>query len=97
MPIYAFACPDCKRVEDRLSRMGETGESLTCSHCGHQGLTKDKSSFLFAAHGLPNGHIAVGQHFTNQGKSGSAGSDSGDAKASSGSDSTESKGASAAD
>lgn len=81
MPIYAFVCPSCRHVEDRFARMGDTGEGLTCSQCGHTGLTKDRSSYLFAAHGLPNGHIAVGQHFTNQGKS-SGSSDSSDSKGS---------------
>lgn len=66
MPIYAFACPSCGSVEERISRMGEEGESLVCSACGHSGMTKDRSSYMFAAHGLPNGHIAVGQHFASQ-------------------------------
>ena len=82
LPIYAFACASCRRVEDRFARMGEDGSTLTCSHCGHTGLSKDRSSYLFAAHGLPNGHIAVGEHFGSQGKKSSDSGDKSETKAS---------------
>lgn len=72
MPIYAFACPACGKVEERISPMGEDGAALVCTACGHTGLSKDRSSYFFAAHGLPNGHIAVGQHFTSQARAGTA-------------------------
>ena len=45
MPIYEFKCPNCGIVVAKLCRMGETGENLTCSECGHTGLTKQISGF----------------------------------------------------
>jgi putative FmdB family regulatory protein len=72
MPIYEFACAACSKVFDELVPMGTT--EFTCPECG-QTARKSAGSYMFAAHGLENGHIAVGHKLT--GKGGKSESDSG--------------------
>lgn len=55
MPIYEFKCKDCSKVYDALVPMGTTNHKCSCG----QESEKTMGSFLFAAHGLPNGHNAV--------------------------------------
>ncbi|HBV86492.1 zinc ribbon domain-containing protein [Desulfosporosinus sp.] len=45
MPMYEFGCPNCGGVTTELCKMGEIGEQLMCSKCGHTGLTKHISGF----------------------------------------------------
>lgn len=40
MPIYEFQCAKCGEVTSTLWRSDTTIEDITCSHCGHDGLTK---------------------------------------------------------
>ncbi|MNC51588.1 Zinc ribbon domain protein [compost metagenome] len=56
MPIYEFKCTVCEHVFDDIVKMGTTEQP--CEECGEKS-TKTINSFLFAAHGLPNGHNAV--------------------------------------
>lgn len=55
MPIYEFKCTSCEKVQEQIVPMGT--QTVECS-CGAQA-KKTMNSFLFAAHGLPNGHNAV--------------------------------------
>jgi len=63
MPIYEFKCNTCGQVFEELVPMSVTGDALACSHCGAVGARKLISKF--AAHGLENGHIAVGRKLTS--------------------------------
>ncbi|EHQ90396.1 FmdB family zinc ribbon protein [Desulfosporosinus youngiae] len=45
MPMYEFGCPKCGVVITELCKMGEKGERLVCSKCGHIGLTRHISGF----------------------------------------------------
>lgn len=62
MPIYEFKCNDCAHVFDELVPMNTEGDRLKCPKCGYTGARKLVSAF--AAHGLENGHIAVGRKLT---------------------------------
>lgn len=55
MPIYEFKCPVCNKVQEQIVPVGT--QTVSCA-CGAEA-TKTMNSFLFAAHGLPNGHNAV--------------------------------------
>ena len=46
MPLYEFGCPTCGIQTTELYKMGENGELLTCSNCGHAGLMKQISGFV---------------------------------------------------
>lgn len=77
MPIYEFKCSECAHVFDELVPMNTEGDRLKCPKCSHVGARRLISAF--AAHGLENGHIAVGQKLTGKG-AGSASSEGGGAK-----------------
>lgn len=62
MPIYEYKCNTCEQVFDELVPMNTEGDSLKCPKCGNVGAKRLISAF--AAHGLENGHIAVGRKFT---------------------------------
>lgn len=62
MPIYEYKCSTCSHVFDELVPMNTEGESLKCPKCGNVGARRLISAF--AAHGLENGHIAVGKKLT---------------------------------
>jgi len=70
MPIYEFKCNSCGHVFDDLVPMNTDGQNLTCKACGHVGAKRLVSAF--AAHGLENGHIAVGQKLTGKSSGGSS-------------------------
>lgn len=58
MPFYNFECTEesCKeKFPNELVKMGTT--EIDCKVCGKT--AKKTISYNFAAHGLPNGHIAV--------------------------------------
>lgn len=58
MPYYNFKCTDeeCGEKYDDLVKMGTS--EVPCRKCGKPA-KKTIESYLFAAHGLPNGHNAV--------------------------------------
>ncbi|HYF95747.1 MAG TPA: zinc ribbon domain-containing protein [Symbiobacteriaceae bacterium] len=62
MPIYEFKCNSCRQVFDELVPMNTEGDLLKCPQCGQVGARRLVSAF--AAHGLENGHIAVGRKLT---------------------------------
>lgn len=62
MPIYEFKCNTCERVFDELVPMNTEGDLLKCPNCSSVGARRLISAF--AAHGLENGHIAVGRKLT---------------------------------
>ena len=64
MPIYEFKCSQCAHLFDELVPMNTEGERLTCPRCGSVGAKRLVSAF--AAHGLENGHIAVGRKLTGK-------------------------------
>lgn len=65
MPIYEFKCNSCQHVFDELVPMNTEGDLLKCRKCGQVGARRLISAF--AAHGLENGHIAVGRKLTGGG------------------------------
>jgi putative FmdB family regulatory protein len=75
MPIYEFKCNACQHVFDELVPMNTEGDLLKCPQCGQVGARRLVSAF--AAHGLENGHIAVGQKLSGGGSSTTSGSESG--------------------
>jgi putative FmdB family regulatory protein len=62
MPIYEFKCTSCGHEFEDLVPMNTEGDKLACTQCGHVGASRLVSKF--AAHGLENGHIAVGRKLT---------------------------------
>lgn len=81
MPIYEFRCNACNHLFEELVPLNTTGENQKCPECGHVGARRLVSAF--AAHGLENGHIAVGQKLTSLDKaraSGKSESKSGESK-----------------
>lgn len=78
MPIYEFKCKACSHVFDELVPMNTEGDLLKCPQCGQVGARRLVSAF--AAHGLENGHIAVGRKFTGGSSKPESGSDSGASK-----------------
>lgn len=73
MPIYEYKCSGCSHIFEELVPMKTEGDRLKCPKCGHVGARRLISAF--AAHGLENGHIAVGQKLTGTGSGSSEGSD----------------------
>lgn len=67
MPIYEFKCKTCEQIFDELVPMNTEGDLLKCPKCGATGARRLISAF--AAHGLENGHIAVGRKLTGGGSS----------------------------
>ncbi|HEY3368641.1 MAG TPA: zinc ribbon domain-containing protein [Symbiobacteriaceae bacterium] len=67
MPIYEYKCNTCERVFDELVPRETSGDLLKCPGCGNVGAKRLISAF--AAHGLENGHIAVGRKLTGGAKS----------------------------
>lgn len=45
MPIYEFACPDCRRIFSFLSKRVNPERLPTCPKCGNKKLTKQMSRF----------------------------------------------------
>lgn len=70
MPIYEFKCNSCQHVFDELVPMNTEGDLLKCPKCSERGARRLISAF--AAHGLENGHIAVGRKFTGGSNSSSS-------------------------
>jgi len=63
VPIYEFRCNACNHLFEELVPLNTTGDNQKCPACGHVGARRLVSAF--AAHGLENGHIAVGQKLTS--------------------------------
>lgn len=56
MPFYDYKCTECEHImESQLKKYSD--KIIPCSACG--GVSEQQFSGKFAAHGLPNGHIAV--------------------------------------
>ena len=51
MPIYEFACPDCRRIFSFLSKRLKPEGLPTCPRCGNKKLTKQISSFAMLSGG----------------------------------------------
>jgi len=45
MPLYEFFCDKCGAKLERLCKIGEFGEQLTCPQCGGIGLSRLVSGF----------------------------------------------------
>lgn len=58
MPIYEYRCTkeECNLVQESIEKIGTN--TIQCKECGSPA-DKTMGSFLFNAHGLPNGHIGV--------------------------------------
>ena len=51
MPIYEFACPDCRRIFSFLSKRVNPERLPTCPKCGNKKLTKQMSRFAALSKG----------------------------------------------
>ena len=51
MPIYEFACPDCRRIFSFLSKRLKPEGLPTCPRCGNKKLVKQLSSFAMLSGG----------------------------------------------
>ena len=51
MPIYEFACPDCRRIFSFLSKRLKPDGLPTCPRCGNKKLVKQLSSFAMLSGG----------------------------------------------
>ena len=47
MPVYEYACPDCKKVVSVLARRAGGKAKPTCPECGGRRLTRVISRFAF--------------------------------------------------
>lgn len=45
MPIYEFACPDCRRIFNFLSKRADPGRTPVCPKCGNAKMVKQVSPF----------------------------------------------------
>ena len=45
MPIYEFACPDCRKIFSFLSKRLQPAEPPACPKCGRRKMIKQFSSF----------------------------------------------------
>ena len=45
MPIYEYRCRKCGQVFERIQKVNEGGDNLTCPHCGKKKPEKILSSF----------------------------------------------------
>jgi len=45
MPIYEFACPDCRKIFSFLSKKVRAGDPPACPKCGQRKMIKQLSSF----------------------------------------------------
>ena len=45
MPIYEFACPDCRKIFSFLSKKVNPGDIPACPKCGGHNLSKQMSAF----------------------------------------------------
>jgi len=55
MPIYTFKCKECGHDFEEITKCGV--EEIECPQCKQKAF-KTMDSYLSAAVGLPNGHIA---------------------------------------
>lgn len=51
MPIYEFACPDCRRIFNFLSKRVNPERLPTCPKCGNKKMTKQMSRFAALSKG----------------------------------------------
>ena len=45
MPIYEYQCRKCGKIFEKIQKMSERGNSLTCPYCGGKKPEKILSSF----------------------------------------------------
>ena len=45
MPIYEYQCRKCGKIFEKIQKMNERGNSLTCPYCGGKKPEKILSSF----------------------------------------------------
>ena len=53
MPIYEFACPDCRVIFNFLSKRVNPERSPTCPKCGNKRMAKQMSGYIASAHVQP--------------------------------------------
>lgn len=51
MRLYDFECEHCGETFEELVRSSETGENVTCPHCGEKGARKRLSGFSVGGRG----------------------------------------------
>ena len=59
MPVYVYRCPKCKKDSIELYVDVKDRDDVKCPACGGEAKRNYAESCLFAAHNLPNGHIAA--------------------------------------
>lgn len=60
MPIYEFQCRKCGEVFERLMKVNERGDSLTCPHCGEKKPEKILSGFSSSKGSEPSSSCGPG-------------------------------------
>ncbi|MGZ4965182.1 MAG: FmdB family zinc ribbon protein [Limisphaerales bacterium] len=60
MPIYEFACPDCRKIFSFLSKTMNPSRAPTCPKCGNKKLVKQLSTFAMTRGGKESGGEAEG-------------------------------------
>lgn len=55
MPIYEFACPDCRKIFSFLSKSINPSRLPTCPKCGNKKLVKQMSTFAMTNGGKESG------------------------------------------
>jgi len=60
MPIYEFACPDCRKIFSFLSKRLQPAGPPACPKCGRRKMIKQLSSFAMPR-GLPEPSAAAGE------------------------------------
>ena len=45
MPIYEYQCGKCREFFEKIQRLGEGGDALSCPYCGEQSPQKIISCF----------------------------------------------------
>ena len=61
MPIYVYSCTQCDKDNSSFEKYVDADErdNVKCPACGNEATRLYAESCLFAAHNLPNGHIAA--------------------------------------
>ena len=55
MPLYEYRCNQCGNVSEYLSKIGDTGDSITCKSCDSTDLEKVMSVTNVSTYPSPQG------------------------------------------
>ena len=55
MPLYEYRCNECGEVSEYLSKIGDSGDALTCKRCESHNLKKIMSMTNVSTYPSPGG------------------------------------------